>query len=287
MKTLSAVLTLAALVAVFCATARTANGQAERKDVAVVLFERIQDLNLTDAQEAKIADIRKQYRTKVQDEAKQLNSLVKEEVDKIQAVLTPEQKEKVQAMKEERTERREDCLAHRVANLKDLDLTDAEMTKIAEIRQEFRPKITKAMETLSGTLTDVQKKAREEALTAGKPRKEVLEAIKLTDQQKEKVQTVAKEVAALCREEMEKIRDVLSAEQKEKLTELKDEAKERVRDRQAYAAANFKDLNLTDEEKTKIMDIRKEYRPKVHEAGNKLRGTIREELEQIVAVIKG
>jgi Spy/CpxP family protein refolding chaperone len=287
MKTLSAVLTLAALAVAFFATARTANGQAERKDVAVVLVERIQDLNLTDAQEAKIADIRKQYRTKVQDEAKQLNSLVKEEVDKIQAVLTPEQKEKVQAMKEERTERREDCLAHRVANLKDLDLTDAEMTKIAEIRQEFRPKITKAMETLSGTLTDVQKKAREEALTAGKPRKEVLEAIKLTDQQKEKVQTVAKEVAALCREEMEKIRDVLSAEQKEKLTELKDEAKERVRDRRAHAIANFKDLKLTDEQKAKIADIRKEYRPKVHEAGNKLRGTIREELEQIVAVIKG
>jgi Spy/CpxP family protein refolding chaperone len=287
MKTLSAVLTLAALVAVFCATARTANGQAERKDVAVVLFERIQDLNLTDAQEAKIADIRKQYRTKVQDEAKELNSLVKEEVDKIQAVLTPEQKEKVQAMKEERTERREDCLAHRVANIKDLDLTDAEMTKIGEIRQEFRPKIAKVMETLSGTLTDAQKKAREEALTAGKPRKEVLEAIKLTDQQKEKVQTVAKEVAALCREEMEKIRDVLSAEQKEKLTELKDEAKERVRDRRAHAIANFKDLKLTDDQKTKIADIRKEYRPKVHEAGNKLRGTIREELEQIVAVIKG
>jgi Spy/CpxP family protein refolding chaperone len=287
MKTLSAVLTLAALVVVFCATPRTANGQAERKDVAVVLVERIQDLNLTDAQEAKIADIRKDFQPKVQAAAKELTGIVKEEVDKIGAVLTPEQKAKVQAMKEERAEHREECLAHRLTNLKELDLTDTEMTKIGDIRKEYRPKIQKAMETLAGTLTDAQKKAREEALTAGKTRKEVLEAIKLTDQQKEKVQTVAKEVGTLCREEMEKIRDVLSAEQKEKLQDVKDETKERVRDRKAHAIANFNDLKLTDDQKTKIADIRKEYRPKVHEAGNKLRGTIREELEQIVAVIKG
>ena len=85
---------------------------------------------------------------------------------------------------------------------------------------------------------------------------------------------------------MEKVRDVLSAEQAEKLQDIKDEAKERVRDRQAFAAANFKDLKLTDDQKAKIMDIRKEFRPKVHEAGNKLRAAVREEVEQIVAVIK-
>ena len=51
--------------------------------------------------------------------------------------------------------------------------------------------------------------------------------------------------------------------------------------------ANLKDLNLTDDQKTQIADIRKEYRPKVHEAGNKLRATVREEVEAILAVIKG
>ena len=86
---------------------------------------------------------------------------------------------------------------------------------------------------------------------------------------------------------MEKIRDVLTEEQKEKLAELKEERQERVRDRMAHRIANLKDLNLTDEQKTKIADIRKEYRPKVHEAGNKLRATVREEVEAIVAVIKG
>jgi Spy/CpxP family protein refolding chaperone len=54
----------------------------------------------------------------------------------------------------------------------------------------------------------------------------------------------------------------------------------------AHRIANLKDLNLTDEQKTKIADIRKECRPKVHEAGNKLRAIVREEVEAIVAVIK-
>ena len=51
-------------------------------------------------------------------------------------------------------------------------------------------------------------------------------------------------------------------------------------------AARIQDLNLTDEQEAKIADIRKEFRPKVHEAGNKLRATVREEVEAIVAVIK-
>ena len=51
-------------------------------------------------------------------------------------------------------------------------------------------------------------------------------------------------------------------------------------------AARLQDLNLTDEQEAKIADIRKEFRPKVHEAGNKLRATVREEVEAIVAVIK-
>jgi Spy/CpxP family protein refolding chaperone len=284
---MSAVLTVAVLAVAVWATSGAADTKAVSKDVAGGLAERIQDLNLTDQQEAKIADIRKEFRPKVQDAAKELAGIVKEEVDKVRAVLTSEQREKLQAMKEERAEHREECLAHALTNLKELDLTDAEMAKIGDIRKEFRPKVVKAMEGLNGILSDAQKKSREEALSAGKNRKEVLEALKLTDQQKDKVQNVGKEVGGLLREEMERIGEVLSAEQKEKLQDLKEERRERVRDRMAHAIANFKDLNLTDEQKTKIADIRKEYRPKVHEAGNKLRGLVREEVSQIVAVIKG
>ena len=35
------------------------------------------------------------------------------------------------------------------------------------------------------------------------------------------------------------------------------------------------------------MEIREAFRPKVQEAGNKLRATVREEVEAIAAVIKG
>jgi Spy/CpxP family protein refolding chaperone len=286
MRTLGAVLALAVAAAVWAAP-RDADAKAVQKEVAVVLVERIQDLDLTDAQEAKIADIRKDYRPKVQEAAKDLANVVKEEVEKVRGVLTEQQKVKLQALKEERKDHREECLAHTIASLKELDLTDAEMTKIGEIRKEYRPKIEKAMEGFRGLLSDEQRKAREEALKAGKKRKEVLEALKLTGAQKDKAQTAGKEVATLVREEMEKVRDVLTEEQKEKLQELKDERRERVRDRMAHAIASFKDLNLTDEQKTKITDIRKEYRPKVQEAGNKLRAAVREEVEQVVAVLKG
>jgi Spy/CpxP family protein refolding chaperone len=285
MRTLMAAVALAVGVSVYAALPAIAEEKAAEK--AGVLGARVQDLNLTDDQEAKIADIRKEYRPKVQEAAKDLVGVVKEEVEKVRGVLTPEQQKKLDADKEERKERRAEGLAERMAHFNELDLTDGEMEKIAEIRKESRPRIEKALKELDGLLTDDQKKARREALAAGKKRREVLTSLNLTDEQKEKVQTVCKEVATIVREEMEKIRDVLSAEQKEKLQDLKEERKERVRDRMAHRIANLKDLDLTEDQKTKIADIRKEFRPKVQEAGNKLRGTVREEVEAIIAVIKG
>jgi Spy/CpxP family protein refolding chaperone len=285
MRILLAAVALAVGVSVYAALPAIAEEKAAEKPGAV-LGARIQDLNLTDDQEAKIADIRKEYRPKVQEAGKELAAVVKEEVEKVRGVLTPEQRTKLAADKEERQDRRSQGLAERMAHVGELDLTDGEMEKIAEIRKEYRPKIEKALKELQGVLSDDQKKARQEALQAGKKRREVLESLKLTDEQKAKVETVGKEVKALVREEMEKIRDVLSAEQKEKLQDLKEERKERVRDRMAHRIANLKALDLTEDQKTKIADIRKEYRPKVQEAGNKLRATAREEVEAIIAVIK-
>ena len=125
---------------------------------------------------------------------------------------------------------------------------------------------------MQGLLTDDQNKARQEALRAGKRRREILEALKLTDEQKQKVQAIGREVATLARERMEKLRDVVSAGQKEELQ---------------HPIANLKYLNLTEDQKAQIADIRKGYRPKVQEAGNKLRATVTDELKAIVAVIKG
>jgi Spy/CpxP family protein refolding chaperone len=272
-------------VSVYAALPAAAEKKADQKPGGG-LAARIQDLNLTDQQEAKIADIRKECRPKVQEASKELNTLVKEEMEKVRGVLTPEQRKKLEEAKEERKEHRAEGLAERIAHLGEVDLTGDEMAKIEEIRKEYRPRVEKALKELHGLLSDEQKKARQEVLQAGKKRREVLEALKLTDEQKEKVQTVFKEVTMLVREEMEKIRDVLSAEQKEKLQDLKEERRERVRDRRAHRIANLKELNLTEEQKTQIADIRREFRPKVHEAGNKLRGTVTEEVEMIIAVIK-
>lgn len=283
MRTLMAVAALVVGTA-FCAAQPAATAQKADEKVTVILLERI---HLTDDQEAKIADIRKEFKPKVQEGAKELAALVKEEVEKIHGVLTPEQMKKLQEFKEGRRELRAERLSEEFAHVDDLDLTDAETAKIAEIRKEFRPKIEKAMQGLDGLLTDAQKKTRDEGLKAGTKRGEIIASLKLTDGQKAKVEAVGKEVRTLVHEELQKMREVLTEGQKEKLKEIKEEEREAVRDRRAHAIANFKELNLTDEQKTKIMEIRKEYRPKVHEAGNKLRGTVREEVEAIMAVIKG
>jgi Spy/CpxP family protein refolding chaperone len=286
MRTLIAVVVPAMGVLMYAALPAAAQqGSAEKAGEG--LAARLQDLDLTDEQEAKIIDIRKGHRPKVQEAASKLAAVVKEEVDRVRGVLTPEQRTKLEAARDERQEVRPEGLAERVGHLGELDLTDDEVARVQEIHKDFRPRMEKVLKELQGLLTDDQNKARQEALRAGKKRREVLEALKLTDEQKQKVQAIGKEVAALARERMEKVSGVLSAGQKEELPDLKEERKERVRDRMAHRIANLKDLNLTEDQKAQIADIRKGYRPKVQEAGNKLRATIRDEIEEIVAVIKG
>jgi Spy/CpxP family protein refolding chaperone len=272
---------IALAVLISASAAEFANGQTS------TLVERVQDLDLTDAQEAKIGEIQKANRPKVEEAAKTLGDLVKRELDQIREVLTAEQRQKIQALKDEREERREKNLAHTLANLKEVDLTDAEMTRIGEIRAEFRPQTAKALKELDGLLSDAQKKARQEALDSGKRRKEVLQALNLSDAQRATVASVAKELSAVVSDELEQLRAVFSEEQLEKVQQLKEERKEQVRDRMAHRIANLKELNLTEEQKTRIAAIRQEYRPKIQEAGDKLRASIRDEVQQITAVLRG
>jgi Spy/CpxP family protein refolding chaperone len=260
---------------------------AKARRVPVRLGQSIADMQLTDEQATKIADIRKENRPKIAEAAKKVAALVKEEVEKVRAVLTSEQKEKLQAMKDERKEQRVDRLAGRLAHLQQLDLTDAELAQIGEIREEYRPKIENVVKQFSSILTDDQKKAREEALKAGKNRREVWESVSLTSDQKEKIGSACKELVTVVRDELDKIKGVLTEGQQEKLAELKEERRERVRDRMAFAIANFKDLNLTADQQASISEIRKEYRPKVQKAGNKLRSMVREEVTTILHVFEG
>ena len=87
MSTLIAALTL--LVAALVGPGLWADDQAKDKGVGQGLAERLQDLNLTDAQEAKIAEIRKEYQPKVQEAAKELAAIVKEEVGKARGTGVP------------------------------------------------------------------------------------------------------------------------------------------------------------------------------------------------------
>src|SRR5262249_9578420 len=146
MRTLIAVLALGVATSA-CAALRAADeAKADQRGVGG-LAARIQDLNLTDEQEAKIADIRKESGPKVQEAARELAAAVKEETEKARAVLTPEQQKKLQEFREERREFRAEGLCEKLAHLGDLDLTDAEMEKIGDIRKEYRPKIVKALES--------------------------------------------------------------------------------------------------------------------------------------------
>ena len=251
-----------------------------------VLVVSIQDIDLTDEQEAKIAAIRKEYRPKIEESAKELKTLVKEEVDGIRNVFTPEQRPKVQAIIEERKDFREESLAHKIAGLKELDLTEAELARIVEIRKEYRPKIDAAVKQLESLLTDTQKEARKEAIKDDKPRREVLKVLNLSSAQSSELGNIAKELKDLVGSEMSKIRGVFTAGQKETLQDLRAERREMVRDRLAHQIANLRDLNLTEQQKESLMNIRQEFRPKIQEAGNTLRTEIGEEVGKIVAVLK-
>ena len=160
------------------------------------------------------------------------------------------------------------------------------MDKIDEIRNEYCPKIVQALKGLKGTLTPEQAKVREDALKAGKSRREVMASLQLTDDQKAKVESVGKEVRTLVQEELAKMRDVLTPEQQEKIESTKEDRREHVRDRLASKIANLKELDLTDQQVSQIKAIRAEYRPKAQEAGSNLRTIVREEIAAIVAVLK-
>jgi Spy/CpxP family protein refolding chaperone len=278
MKTVRPVLTL--LVAMWASATLAA------QEVRAVLVEKIQELNLTDEQEAKIAEIQKAARPKVEAAAKALAAVAKEELDKAMAVLTPEQKEKLAAAKEERKELRAEGVSEKLARLQELDLSDAQIAQIEAVRKECRPELAKAVEGLRGTLTPEQRKAREEALASGKKHREVLAALNLTPEQKEKVGAACKECCAAIKGELEKIKEALTAQEKEKLADLKDERKEQVRDRRVHRIANLRELALTPDQQAKLGEIRKEFRPKVQEAGNALRAAVREEVQSIAGVLK-
>jgi Spy/CpxP family protein refolding chaperone len=94
-------------------------------------------------------------------------------------------------------------------------------------------------------------------------------------------------VRTLVQDELAKMRDVLNPEQQEKIEAMKEEdRREQVRDRLAFRIANLKELALMDQQVSQIKAIWAEYRPRVQEAGNRLRKIVREEIAAVVTVLK-
>ena len=112
---------------------------------------------------------------------------------------------------------------------KNLNLSDAQKAKLADLRKEYEPKFKANHEKMESILTAEQKKARDEAvkaaIAAGKKGKEIFDAagaaMKLTDDQKTKMADAWKQAGALFKEFGEKFRAFLTPEQKEKLDKMR------------------------------------------------------------------
>lgn len=111
---------------------------------------------------------------------------------------------------------------------KEITLTDEQKTKVAEIEKEYAPKMKELREKLDKTMTEEQKKARQEVFKEarekgkeGKKGKELAQAIKdamkLSEEQQKQYDEADKKIVALRQEILEKVKPLLTDEQKEKL----------------------------------------------------------------------
>lgn len=117
------------------------------------------------------------------------------------------------------------AVAQAFAFLSSIELTDEQKTKLEAIKTECSPKIVELGKKRADILTkeqmDIQKKIRAEGKSAGKKKKEVeqevQDAMKMTDEQRTKLQEVNKEAAELTAQIREKVGAILTDEQKAKL----------------------------------------------------------------------
>ena len=111
---------------------------------------------------------------------------------------------------------------------KDITLTDEQKTKVAELEKEFAPKMKELREKLDKVMTEEQKKARLEVMKEhrekgkeGKKGKELAQAIKdamkLSEEQQKNYDETDKQITALRHEILEKVKPLLTDEQKAKL----------------------------------------------------------------------
>jgi hypothetical protein len=110
-----------------------------------------------------------------------------------------------------------------------ITLNDEQQTKLEEVKKEYSPKVSELLDKKNGILTADQKKARAEAVKAakaeGKKGKDLMaageEAMKLSDDQKQQIAAIDKDLKALNKEIRGKITAFLTDEQKAELKKPK------------------------------------------------------------------
>jgi len=113
-------------------------------------------------------------------------------------------------------------------------LSDEQKAKVADVEKEFAPKLEEAMKKMD-VLTPEQKKARDEAMKKardeGKDRGEVrragMAAVTLTDEQKAKQTEARKCLRAIGEQELAKVKEILTPEQKAEVEKRMAERKKR------------------------------------------------------------
>jgi Spy/CpxP family protein refolding chaperone len=106
-----------------------------------------------------------------------------------------------------------------------LDLSDDQKEKLGKIRDDFAAKENAVHGKIADLLTDDQKQigseAMESAKRSGKKGREFYQSLeaslKLTDEQKQKMEPIGKEFQSLVNDAMKQVTEVLTPEQKEKL----------------------------------------------------------------------
>ncbi len=106
-----------------------------------------------------------------------------------------------------------------------LDLTEDQKEKLGKVRDDFEAKRQAIYEKLGDLLTEDQKQigkdAMESAKQSGKMSREAYQSLeaslKLTDEQKQKMEPIGKEFQSLVNDAMKQVTEVLTPEQKEKL----------------------------------------------------------------------
>ncbi len=155
-----------------------------------------------------------------------------------------------------------------------LDLSEEQKANFKELWKEHMPKLKAVGEKMRDILTEEQRAARAEAqkaaIEAGKKGKEfrdaVQDAVKLTDEQKAKFAELRKEMQALRKEMREKSREILTPEQKE-ILKKKGQRPDRL---MIGGMRMFEGLDLSEEQKANLKELRKGYMPKLKAVGEKL-----------------